>query len=295
MSATVYDLEDWTGSRTREGHRNITAKWKVRTTSPLDGPAAVMAAAGLPVPGSTWAYGGDSDPWMFCTPDLRVEQVVAGERCREWTVEQEFTTEPLQRCQTTSIENPLNEPPEISGSFLKYTQEALVDRNGDAMTTSAGELFRGKEVERDFNRPTINIGLNVLSLPLSTFSDFVDTVNDSTLWGLSARKIKLGNISWSRKLYGTCTYYYTMNYEFEVNFKTWDRTLVDRGTKILMAGGTAGDQDHYIQKKDPLGENVVVFLNGSGALLPAGSPPVTRVFEIYDERNMLTLGIPSSL
>jgi hypothetical protein len=295
MSAEVKDLQSWTLTCDEEGYRKYTAKWMVLTSSPFDGPATVINAAGLPAVGTYWAFGNDSDPWAFCTPECNIQPFYEGERCSQWYVEQYFTNKPRKRCQDSAIENPLREPPDISGSFLKYTREAYADRFGDLLLNSSRELMRGSAVEVDANFPTVSIRMNQASIGLATYAAMVDGVNDSPLWGLMPRMVKLENVTWSRKLYGTCSYYYTLGYEFKINFATFDKLLVDQGSRILMSGGTAGKQDDYKKNKDKTGEPMAVLLDGSGGLLPAGAPPYIFTKQMYPLVNMLTLGIPSLL
>ncbi|MHC4709432.1 MAG: hypothetical protein ACYTA3_03165 [Planctomycetota bacterium] len=295
MGAFVEGRLDWNLNRDKDGHRTYKVKWLVQTTSTADGPSHALIASGLPAIGSSWNQGNDYDAWARCWPTMACRYITRNERGRWWEVEQTFTTKPLSRCQDTTIENPLNEPDRISGGFTKYTQEVTQDRNGDEIKNSAEEAFRGPQVEFDNNRPTVTIEKNVLTLDLATISEMVDTVNDATLWGLAARKVKLSNVSWSRELYGTCTFYYKISYEFDINFETFDRTVIDIGTRFKIKGAVANDKNQFERYRDINGELTTCHLDGNGNLLPAGDDPVEIDIEYYDESNFLTLGIPSSL
>jgi hypothetical protein len=302
--------------RSEEGHRTYSVIHRVKSTDLADGPSVVLDASGLPAVGSPWSFGNDNDSWAYCTGYAKVRKhsaVKEGDPTQHWTVEQKFSTIPTTRCQDESIENPLLEPQSISGSFVKYMKEATHDRNGDPIKTSSHELIRGAQVEFDGNRPTVQIGQNVVSLGLSTFSQMVDTVNDSTLWGLSTRMIKLSNVSWERNIYGTCTYYYTRTFEFDIDFTTFDRVVLDEGTKALgrldpatgvwdssteFAPGVPLDLDnplHFTRYKDKHGENSRVILNGSGVPITTIADAGSVDIEYYTESNFLSLGIPTSL
>lgn len=308
MSAIVEDLWDWELDTDLDGHRTYTAHWNVRTTDPMDGPQTVLNASGLPMVGSYWDLGNDSDPWAFCTPQMRIKPRGAqGEPNVFWRVEQKFQTRPTKRCQDTAIEDPLSEPAKLSGTFAKYTRQAQYDRNGNLLVSSSHELFKGSVIERDDSRPTVNISFNVSSLPLGPIAQFVDCVNDSTLWGLAPRCVKLSNVTWERNLYGTCTYYYTVGYEFEIRYDTWDTKTWDEGSMCLpkdvdpeATDPTTGDKykfnpKRFVRYKDANGENARCLLDGSGRPLNDAQAPVEIVIEHYEERNMLLLGIPSSL
>lgn len=296
MSASVKDLQSWSLTCDEEGYRKYTARWQVLTTSPYDGPAVVINAAGLPAVGTYWAFGNDFDPWSFCTPECTVAAVYDDERCAHWLVEQVFTNKPGKNRQDSPIENPLDQPPDISGSFLKYQKEAYQDRYGDLLLNSSRELMRGNQVEKDANFPTISIKINQAAIGLATYAAMIDGVNDAAMWGLPPRTIKLDNVGWARRVFAwACSYYYTINYEFKIDVNTFDRFLVDKGSRVLMPGGTAGKQDDYKKTKDKAGENIEVLLNGNGGLLAAGAPPVVLRKQLYFPVNLLSLGVPSQL
>lgn len=307
----------WEVSRDDEGQREYVIKHKVRSLT-TDGPNTILNCPGLPLIGSSWDFDGDSDPWAFCSPRASVRPIVSGEPNVLWEVTQYFSTQPRQSCADETIDDPLLIPPRISGSFVKYTKEATKDRYGNPLQSSSYEQFRGPNVEFDANRPTVRIEINTLNLNLATLVSMVDTVNESTQWGLGPRKIKLDNAPWERNLFGTCDYYYTIAYEFSIDFNGFDRDLLDEGKKVLngqwAADGTwelininelppdPGNPAHFIAYKDRNGENTRVMLDGSGKPLnivvgtgtgTEGSPYFIHV-EKYEESDFFELGIPST-
>lgn len=318
--------------RDEEGHREYAIIHLVETDDTSDGPEVVMNCGGLPTIGSYWNFGNDSDPWAFCWPNMKVtiHKEREGDPAKWWRVEQKFSTRPLKRCQDESIEDPLLEPQKISGTWTKYTELAKYDKDGDLIRYSDLEPITTPENEWDVGRPAVRIEQNVASLGLATFAGMIDHVNDSALWGLAARCVKLSNVSWERLLYGVCSYYYKRIFDFDVNINTFDRTVADEGTKVLNGhwedrassdkfgkwvldniGGAAPDADnpsHFIRYKDWRGENSRVLLDGHG--LPAvhyhqvgtgtyvegtaeGAAPIT--IRKYKEANLLLLGIPTVL
>jgi hypothetical protein len=322
MTATVVNSSfvSWSGDRDENGHRTWNISCLVVTDTIEDGPAIVMQCAGLPQIGDTWNFGNDIDVWAFCLPYMKVSPapgVKEGGGFYYWKVDQKFTTTPQWRCSTAQIEDPLSEPQQISGSFVKYTKEGVYDRYGLPMRSSSHEPFHGQQAEYDANRPTVKISQNVASLDLPTITSLVDNLNDSTLWGVSARCVKLSNVSWERKLYGTCYYYYTRNFEFDINFETFDRYIIDEGNKCLNGhwdkatgtyvvdniGGSAPDPSnplHFKQALDRAGQPIRMPLNGAGLPIDAtgtgsGYQLHSLFFEYYPEANLLALGIPTSL
>lgn len=323
MTATlVTGRRAYGGERDDEGHRTWMVTHLVNVSDPNDGPQIVMALGTLPQVGDAYAFGNDSDTWAFCYPYMKIsphEAIKEGHWIKTWKVEQKFSTKPLKRCADTTIGDPLSEPQTISGSFVKYQKEAVIDRYGNPIRSSSHEPFTGQQVEFDANRPTVKIGQNVASLGLATFAPMVDCVNDSTLWGMSARCVKLSNVSWERKLYGTCSYYYTRNFEFDVDYNGFDRRVVDEGNKVLngkwdpttkewtlvQINGVDPDPNnptHFIRATDFNGNPIKVPLNGYGVPISpnytgtgTGNTLVTKLVEKYEEVNFLTLNIPSTL
>lgn len=311
MAATLIDGQrKWSSNRDeKEGHRSYNILHVVKTTTPLDGPATVMQTPGLPTIGSTWNFDNDIDVWAFCTPFMKVTplQEKEGDKVKFWKVEQKFTTaRNNQRCQDATIENPLLEPQRVSGSFIKYTEEAVTDKDGGPITNSSHELIRGPHVEFDKSRPTVQIGQNVLNLGLATFSDMVNKVNSVPMWGLPVRTVKLSSVSWTRNVYGVCFFYYTRDFEFDIIYETFDRTILDEGTKALNGefdqatgawtliniNGVApdpGNPDHFNRIKDRRFENIRVPLKDG---IPGGSETTTIDAGPAVDNGDGTVGIP---
>lgn len=318
----------WKGSMDAEGHRTYFVEFIVESDDLLDGPANVMQCPGLPIPGQIWLVDSDIDVWAWFRPDKEVEQfqVEDGERNKFWKVRCTASTKPLpkeqQRCQDNRIEDPLLEEPKVSGSFVKFTEEATDDRNGDPVTNSAHEQIRGPQNEWDRNRPSIRIEQNVVDLQLGVLCQMMDLapLNDGALWGLPARTIKLSAVTWERLFYGTCYVYYKRVLEFEIKYDTWDRDILDEATKVLNGrwgkGGSEGygwvlqniggqtpnadNPQHFIRWKDRNGENMKGLLNGAGVPYdPEGMTSGTSDDEVgrihvekYGESDFLILGIP---
>jgi hypothetical protein len=242
MATLVRDGQrTWSGTRDEEGHREYSITHLVKA-DPTDGPSNVMVTAGLPLPGSVWSFDADLDVWAFCHPNMDVvpSQEKLGDPGYWWDVKQKFSTKPMKRCNMTTIEDPLMEPQKVSGSFCRYTKEAIIDRLGRSLRNSSHEMFHGPQVEFDDDRPCVRIEQNVLNLDLPLLTQLRNTLNDAPLWGLSERMIKFRPATWERKLYGTCTFYYTRVLEFDINFDTFDKKIVDRGTRCLLGHWGAG-------------------------------------------------------
>lgn len=313
MAAVRKGVIDWSMSVDDAGHRTYKLVNLVLAGN-YDGPLTIMNTPGLPRPGAVWNVGGEIDPWAFCTPRMRITPRIKNELMpdgeAQWEVEQEFSTRSFTRCTERSIEDPLLMPPNISGSFVSYVQEVTRDRYGRALKTSSHEIIRGAQVEFDHSNPTVRIEQNLPALGLSSLCSAMNKVNMTYMWGLGRRMVKLSNASWERKLYGTCRYYYTRSLEFDINFNTFDRYVLDEGTKALNGhmgpNGTwvvdkigtttpnPSNPSHFCQYKDAKGENARVVLNGAG--VPAATLEQAGVLKVeyYGEYNFFSLGIPAS-
>lgn len=317
------------GGQDAEGYRTYEVVHLVETLF-TDGPHAAMTAAGLPLIGTVWLFGTDLDIWAFCTPERRVtiHDEKEGDPNRWYEVTSKFSTRSMGDCEDLIQDDPLLMPQKVSGTFVKYTKEVTKDRHGNALKTTSHEVLRGPQMEFDHNRPTVRVEQNIAALGLNVFAEMVDTVNDRSLWGLGPRKIKLSNVTWERKRHSTCNFYYTRIFDFDVDFKTFDRVVQDEGTKALCGewdmnedspdyqkyvvkkAAEAGDPNpdpsnpqHFTRYRDKFGEFTRVILDENG--LPANSPlagersgnsgaPNEIDVEYYDESNLLTLGIPTS-
>lgn len=298
MSATLKGMLEWSVERDQEGYRQYKIKWLVETDDKWDGPQVVSNTPGLASIGSTWQYGNESDPWSFCWPNMTITPVVTKEPNYWWHVDQIFTNKPLKRCQSTTIENPLNEPPKISGSFVRYTRKTEVDGLGNMILSSSHEPI---PVDRDDSTHEISIEVNSLVLGLPVYTALLHCVNDRPLWGLLPRRVKFSNMSWQRQLYGTCTFFFTKKMDFEIKFNGWDESEVaDAGYKVFDASKTNGDRTnptHYKLAVDDRGNSPPqrVLLDGNGERLTDATNPVfLSPILLYPGANLLTLGIPST-
>jgi hypothetical protein len=270
------------------GHREYKIEWTIQVTDPAnDGPEVVLTTPGLPTPGSVWNFGNDSDSWAFCQlgpTEVKPEPQYGNRDAPSfWIVTQTFSTRAPKRCNAVQFQDPLLEPIRVSGTFVKYQEEAFQDRFGQPIQNSAFQQFRGQQVEFDRNRPQVKIIQNVptflqaAALPGS----MMDTLNAYPLWGLLPRTIKLSQASWDRKYWGFCLVYYERTLTFDINYETFDRLLPDFSKKVLRGkwlpstghwvdiyvGGYPPnplDPTHYVQYTDRDNKPGEVLLDGAG-------------------------------
>ena len=301
MSAYLVGLKSHSLTRDEDGHRTYDVTWQFRTDSYLDGPEIVLAAVNTQLPGlgSAYSIDNDYDPWAFLTPDLSIsvhKDVEEGDPALDWTVTTRYTTKPMARCMFPPIDNPLLEPYTLSGDFVHVSREMKVDKNNKPLRHPNFEPITGPEVEDKVSYPSVTIGFNTGTLPLSTYVLLINKVNDAPLWGVPARCVRFTDAKWERVLYGSCFYYYKVTYTFEFNLETFDKKVPAMGMKIKKEGAIGDKPEDFVVAKDDKGENMdVVFLNQFGEAVDKEKDVYIQTLEIPKEGNLLLLGIPATL
>ena len=295
MSTSIYAPNgtigpvSWHLQRDDNSHRTYKVVYRVISSDMKDGPANAIQTPGLPVYGDVWQPPGtnDVDVWAFCRWPCTVTPKVEGQPNKFFDLEFTFSTKPDKAyCLDNQQEDPLLIPPRISGKSVKYTEEASYDRFGNPIVNSAWEQIRGPQVEFDADgKDSVHIEMNVPILNLPFLYAFKNKVNSQPIWGFAPRCVKLSMIDWDRQFYGTCFPFYTWKLDFETNVNTFDRSVLDEGTKVLhghwdfKTGNWVLDNinslppspfnpNHFDRYKDRNGENARVILDGQG--LPAG-------------------------
>lgn len=301
-----------TMDRSLNGERIYKIRHLIVSTDKLDGPFTVLNTPGVPAIGSDWNFGTENDEWAFCTPEATIRPKLPKEPNFFWEFTQTFSSVRRKTCEEELIEDPLLEPQKVSGGFSKFTEEISFDRFGNTIENSSFEPIKGPQVEFDKSRHTIRIEQNVATLELELFSPMVDTVNDETLWGFARRKVKLSDVQWDRKVYGSCNYYYTRSFFFDTHPLTFDRDVIDEGAKVLAgswntdctewvidAGVSNLNPLHFQRFHDCKGNLMRTQLDGKGEPIdPVGTGTGTTEeahsfrIEYYPESDFLLLGIP---
>lgn len=227
-----------------DGHLEYKVKLRVMADRLTEGPFAVMQAIGLPLPGSNWIWEDDVDPRVVCLP-----------RCSIRRHPQYKETDPVEYydlgftytskvCDVIGYLDPLLQPQRLSGSSIKYTEQATHDYRGVPILTSSWEKIQGPAVEFDANRPQVVIEQNKALLQGGLLSELIDCVNDATMWGLPPRCVKFSDYAWSEECRGPGYAYYRRRLIFDVfvrkNPETgalesgFDREAIDEGTMALI-------------------------------------------------------------
>jgi hypothetical protein len=301
--------------RDEEGHRWYDIDWHVKTESQHDSIAWILSNWPLFAVGSqfnlaaAWPEMRGIDPWAFCTPELNISPhrgIKEQSPVRDWIVSQTWSTKQSWRCQTFPIENPLYEPVEMSGDFVHENREASTDRFGKPLRHPNFQPIKGPASEYKYSYPTISFKFNSATLPLSTYVELINHVNDAELWGLPERCVRFTDAKWARKVYGDCFYYFEVNYSFEFDIAGFDRKVPAEGTMCLAPDGNPADPKSMIPCKSATGENINAPLDMFGRQLTVTGydvdgnatfayPQYIQTPQVHEQGNLLLLGIPSSL
>lgn len=271
------------GGRDKEGYRNWSVKHTILSDTSIGPALTLLTCPGLPQPGQMWLFNDDVDPWAYCGLEAKVTPLGQHGKSTKYSIEQSFSSAPnFKWCKDQQIDDPLLQPPKISGNFNRYSEEATFDRFGNFLQNSSHEQLRGPVVEFDADRIQIEIEQNVLNLDLPLLTTLSNTVNAFPLWGAAPRIIKFNPGAWSMNFYGQCHRYFTRKLMFEAKKDGWDRVTLDEGTKVLNGQwNTTGERKwvlkringnlpdprnpaHFIRYKDPRDENTKAILDGMG-------------------------------
>jgi hypothetical protein len=287
MATTNKGPKYWEMDRDADGHRTYRITFRVRSDDRDDGPAVVLATAGLPRPGDPWDFLGDSDPQAVCTHEAEVRPVLREEPYVSFDVEFTFTSKPFNFCQGGTRDDPTSHPPEVSVTTRKVREEAALDAYGFPLLSSSFEQLRGPAVERERSVTTVTVKANLpnADFSLPAVARLRDHTNATPMWGMPIDCVLFADFSAEKKYAADCAVYWESAFVFEVDPDGWTKDAADEGLKVLrgkweVAGGAPTgvylvdadadpkDPRWFEQYKDPRGENTRVRLNGAG--LPAG-------------------------
>lgn len=237
MSLTILGFHTIKSRVTNEGHREYDVSYRVQSSdASIHGPYDLLTLNGIPRVGDPWNVYGSIDNWAYCQPQREVVPVQGqpeDEKTKFWDVVCKYSTKPNPRCQELNFTSPLQEPMKVKISSGKRTAEATQDRHGLPIRNSAHELIKGPIIEFDEGLLTVEIEQNVAEAELELLTLCFNRVNSYYLWGMPPRSIRLTGITAERSVYGRCNYYWHRTLRFDLDDKTFDRDVLDEGTKVL--------------------------------------------------------------
>lgn len=280
-----------------DGHRTYDVIYHLYASSVSENAQAVYAYALTTVPPYTpYTLGVDADARAYARRPKSVKRIAWEKSRLKWEVIIPFSTKPMKRCADTDFENPLDEPPKLSGSFLRNLITADHDRFLSPLSNSADEP---EFTEVDDSRDTLVVEFNTDQVYLALRAQMRDKVNDAAIWGLGRRQVKLSQWSWDVLYFGSCFPYARNRLEFEININQWDFVRIDQGYRIKDGVDAAGNQKYrkLMDGRDqPLQKPRL--LDGAGNLLAAGAGAVLNTNEVIFEADfgqLVAIGVPDPL
>lgn len=264
MTVELIGLRGRSAANTK-GVRTYTRVSLFRTSSQDDDEYDVGSHPSVPLIGSV--HPSDSGAW--CT-QLTVENTIFW---TGWTVTAQYSSE------NELSENPLFEPATFDWDFEQFERVADVDKNGDAITNSAGDIFTDPPLMRDDSRPICTVTKNLAAVPTAILT-YQDAVNSSAFVldgiAIASGLAKMNRVSVSRKQIRSGYTYRVVTFDIHLQRDGWNLKPLDYGYRAK-----SGSDRTAITSTDGTEPKTPVLLNGSGAAL---SPPTsaTAVYLSYD-------------
>ena len=273
----VGELAEARTATNSKGIRTYERGFRLTTSARTDNAANVGSNASLPIIGNT--HPGDAK--AFCT-DLRV-RCVRGWRI--WEVTASYSSE--RELNTAAA----SDPARITWDSEQFAKVATQDRDGYAITNSAGEYF-DPPAEIDDSRRVVTIEKNLASVP-TWILDYQDAVNSDT-FTVDGVSIAIGTAKMQKVTVGPVeerngTSFRTVRFTISLQRDGWALKILDAGyTKKNADDNTKREQATLDDGTDP---KLPVLLDGNGDVLNNPSPvtAVFRTFNVYQARTFASL------
>lgn len=271
-----------------ESVREYVVTYRIKTDTPADGPLTVANSLGF-TPTSFYQYVGEEDRGSFFDDVSNVRLEHRGDTLQTWLADIKFSTRARKKCSDTQIDDPLQEPPEISGGFAEYKK--IVDKydDGTAIVTSAGEPIQWEETAAHND---LFISQNVASLNPASLSLYRGAINADAYLGANKFEWRIMDIKWAKAYRGSCTPYYKRSITLRHDPDTWKREILDQGFMEIDGAGK------LVQITDEPGRPLTTpqLLDGAGKRLAKGLDPVFLPKKLTIKAAAFApLGLPTSI
>jgi len=277
MTTTLKDeLPSGRTARNSKGARTYTRKFLVTSNDKTDGPFEVGSTSGLPLIGSVHP----EDANAFCV-ELTVENT---EPYAGWTVTANYSDERV------IDDNPTDDAAEINWGSEQFQKVAVVDRDGNLIVNSAGDLFDPPAMIDD-SRRVVTVSKNLATVP-SWILDYQDAINSDTFTidgiSIGVGKAKMQAVTVGPKQRRNATVFRTVNFTIHLQRDGWALDILDAGYNRKDPLDATKRQPITINGLLP---SAPYPLNCSGAPLENPSPVncVFRSFNVYKTRAFSSL------
>lgn len=173
--------------------------------------------------------------------------------------------------------DPRARPPAWSFDWEQTTEVFREDINGDAVVNSSDRPFDPPHtIERSYPVITFtkNVATDSVVLNLLKQKEWQEITNSDTPWGFDAKTLRFARFQ-SRSAVENGIAYAEVSVTMKVNWKTWVVKILDAGFVDIEGLRVGRDPITGTYPTEP------VLLDGTGAELPEGSPPVFVEWEAY--------------
>lgn len=188
-----------------------------------------------------------------------------------------ITYEPFSPLLNAATGNPLDQPPRFRFACTRGSKILDKDTDGEQITNSAGDAY-DPPVERNTTSVVLIVNRNELAPDFPTVLGWCDKINESDWNTFPARTLLIAPINLPAREYdqNADQLYYPMEYQFEYNPDTWDKMVLDAGTREFDPNTSPPGLKDILIQGQPATE--ACLLNGSGRYLP---PPVAKDDVVY--------------
>lgn len=276
--------EQATGEMLADGTRLYTLPWRVLTNDNLDGMRTVLEAADLPIIGSTYDYGNDSDPAAIC---ISKGAGRLGDSRTAWIVTTKYTNN-LGPGTVATVSppdpNPLLRPATYQRGGVMFTKPLTRDRNGNLVRNSAGDPYVDRPDVNDAHYQ-IQITKNVLSYSDEEAMQYMCAVNSDVFLDAAARKWQVIGFSGDGPLIENGYVYWTKVVTVIYSFEGWDIELLEQGYRVIRGSQAYETLENGTKITDP------VLLDENGEEVGPTGAPTYRTWEYYRELPFAALGL----
>lgn len=162
--------------------------------------------------------------------------------------------------------NPVNIPPLFRFDINLVAVPAIVDVDGNPIVNSAGDYY-DPPVEREVAKVTLTVNRNEASPNPAVLLALTNVVNLTAWNGFPPKTVKFNCPTMPVVQYcqATSSFFWPMEYVFDVNFDTWVKQVLNRGLRQLDASGNL--VPIYINGQ-PLSDPVFLDEDGHAILTP---------------------------
>ena len=294
-------------------HRNYTSTYQV--VGQFDAsPFEILQGIGIPAYGSSYNWNGFIDLWAFAKgfdaePGERIKDPLGGSiDMMRWMATVKHSSEPFDGSNDaqTPRENPLDDPPVISGGFSPYKRNVHRDKNGIAIENTAKFPY-DPGISIDDAYDTVKISFNTATINLVQRAEFRGTVNSASIWGLDPRMAKLTRWDWQILRAGATMEYIKHNFEFLISYQAhatdpcvgpankfgWYHTMPNSGSNYYH---NATFEKKFLTPFSAKDQPYIGKLKCDGDRLADEEPLKFNVFEVELEKDFTSIpGMPNPL